>query len=77
MFETRVDKLTLMSVTQFVSYYFQTVIIIHIVVRLVDTCGNCNRLNWGARDAWSSAPQLSLLQLSCTLLPSLTTGLPH
>ena len=42
-----------------------------------DVCGSCNRLIWGARDAWSSAPQLSLLQLSCTLLPSLATGLPH
>ena len=30
-------------------------------------CCSCNRLNWGALDAWSSAPQLSLLQLSCTL----------
>ena len=40
-------------------------------------CGSCNRLNWGALDAWSSAPQISLVQLSCTLLPSLTTGLPH
>ena len=35
---------------------------------------SCNRLNWGALSAlnWGalSAPQLSLLQLSCTLLPS-------
>ena len=37
---------------------------------------SCNRLNWGALDAWSSAPQLSLLQLSCTLLPSSPLAYP-
>ena len=39
---------------------------------VVVTC----RLNWGALDAWSSAPQLSLLQLSCTLLPSSPLAYP-
>ena len=36
----------------------------------------CSRLDWGALDAWSSAPQLSLLQLSCTLLPSSPLAYP-
>ena len=37
---------------------------------------SCNWLNWGALDAWLSAPQLSLLQLSCTLLPSSPLAYP-
>ena len=40
------------------------------------TCCSCNRLNWDALDAWSNAPQLSLLQLSCTLLPSSLLAYP-
>ena len=43
---------------------------------VVYTCCSCNRLNWGALDAWSSAPQLGLLQLSCTLLPSSPLAYP-
>ena len=41
----------------------------------VTSC-TCNRLNWGALNAWSSAPQLSLLKLSCTLLPSSPLAYP-
>ena len=42
---------------------------------VVYICCSCNRLNWGALHAWS-APQLSLLQLSCTLLPSSPLAYP-
>ena len=47
-------------------------------VRGVCMCASCsfNRLNWGALDYASNAPQLSLLQLSCTLLPSSPLAYP-